>query len=330
VLLFENARNHYDEIKEWYPVWYREIFDMDALWQVYGGKFDEMRNDILRAIDNNFIDYADTATISRWEEKLKIVHDSPRTLQERRNVIKAHIVGHGRIGQQEIKDIVLMFTDGEVSVSFDLGVITIIVRRDIRNIVRFNYADVKRILEERIPAHLSFSLVLSEIITTDYHAAIASDSIHEHITTEDPVPPPEPGLPPPTLSIPSGTYFLGINVSVIRPDDFPDMDVYYFIDGDRSRPFFYTEDSPWAVADDRSFMLFGMADGEISRSVTYNYTIEQPHFKGTITLKHDDFVLSGEITELKQNPAIKADLNMVLDYTDSDFIVSGEVDTLLT
>jgi hypothetical protein len=158
MLLFEHSRDMYEEIKEMYPVWYREVVDMTALWTVFGTKLEEIKNDILRAVDNNFIDYADAATITKLETFLRITHDEPRTIDERRKVIKAFIVGHGKIGQQQIKELVAVFTNNEVGVEFSQGVITVTVVQDITN--PFRSSDVRFILEARIPAHLA--LVLSE------------------------------------------------------------------------------------------------------------------------------------------------------------------------
>ena len=64
--LYENSvPNTYDEIKTWYPVWYRDVLEMDALWQALGSQLDKVRNGIIQAIDNNFIDRADTETLAK-------------------------------------------------------------------------------------------------------------------------------------------------------------------------------------------------------------------------------------------------------------------------
>ncbi len=156
--LYENAYpSTYDEIKTWYPVWYRDVFEMDALWRVWGDQLDGIQAGIIRAIDNNFIDYADAETLTKWEDFFGITYDGPRTIVDRRNLLKAILLGSGHIGQQEIKDMVAVFTDGEIEVQLIGGMIRITVTRDFGD--NFNLYDCHYILDGRIPAHLALDMV---------------------------------------------------------------------------------------------------------------------------------------------------------------------------
>ena len=183
MLIYENAfPSTYEEIKTWYPVWYREVLDMDALWRVFGGQLDEIQAGIIRAVDNNFIDFADARTIARLEDFLRIRHESPLTLEERRNVLRGFMFGRGHIGRAEIKAGVELFTDGAVDVAFAQGgVITV----DITHGSAVNFAGIYMVLGARIPAHLA--LVFSENLTaahasTRYHAGAMSELTVEHFT----------------------------------------------------------------------------------------------------------------------------------------------------
>lgn len=156
--LYENAYpSTYEEIKTWYPVWYRDVFEMDALWRVWGARLDEIQAGIIQAVDNNFIDYADAETLTKWEEFFNITYDGPRTIAERRNLLKALLLGSGHVGQQEIKEIISVFTDGEIEVALDGGTIRITVTRDFGD--SFNLYDCHYILDNRIPAHLALDMV---------------------------------------------------------------------------------------------------------------------------------------------------------------------------
>lgn len=156
--LYDNAYpSTYEEIKTWYPVWYRDVLEMDALWRVWGGQLDEIQAGIIRAIDNNFIDYADAETLAKLEEFFHITYDGPRTLTERRNMIKAIILGQGHVGQKEIKELIAVFTDGEIEVELIGGMVRITVTRDFGD--NFNLYDCHFILDNRIPAHLALDMV---------------------------------------------------------------------------------------------------------------------------------------------------------------------------
>ena len=155
--LYDNAfPSTYDEIKTWYPVWYQDVLEMDAIWRVLGKRLDEIQAGIIQAIDNNFIDLADVETIKKLEEWFGIVYDGPRTLVERRSVVKAFIVGNGHIGQEQIKEIIATFIDGKIEIELIGGMIQITVTRDV--VDRFNLYDCRLILDKRIPAHLRISL----------------------------------------------------------------------------------------------------------------------------------------------------------------------------
>lgn len=156
--LYENAYpSTYEEIKTWYPVWYRDVLEMDALWRVWGGQLDEIQAGISQAIDNNFIDYADAATLTKLETFFGIMYDSPRSLVDRRNLLKALLLGANHIGQKEIKEIISVFTDGQIDVQLIGGMIRITVTRDFGD--NFNLYDCHYILDNKMPAHLALDMV---------------------------------------------------------------------------------------------------------------------------------------------------------------------------
>ena len=156
--LYDNAYpSTYEEIKTWYPAWYRDVLEMDALWRVWGGQLDEIQAGIIRAIDNNFIDYADAETLAKLETFFHITYDGPRTLTERRNMIKAIILGQGHVGQKEIKELIAVFTNGKIDVELIGGMVRITVTRDFGD--NFNLYDCHFILDNRIPAHLALDMV---------------------------------------------------------------------------------------------------------------------------------------------------------------------------
>jgi len=156
--LYENAwRSSYEEIKTWYPVWYREVLEMDALWRAWGAHLDAVQAGIVRAVDNNSIRYADARTIAELEAFLGIVYDGPRTLSERRNVLKALFTGTGHIGQREIKELVSVLADGEIGVALVGGTVQVTVTREMSD--RFNLYDCHLILDKIIPAHLGLSFI---------------------------------------------------------------------------------------------------------------------------------------------------------------------------
>ena len=166
--LYDNAlSSRYEELKTFYPVWYRDVLEMDALWRVFGNRLDEVQAGIVQAIGNCYINTADEEAIKKLEDFLYVTYDGPRTLPERRALVASFFIGNGHIGEKEIKELMAGFTNGEISVALVGGTVEISVSREISD--RFNLADSTYVILKRIPAHLglSFSDVLLPITLTN-------------------------------------------------------------------------------------------------------------------------------------------------------------------
>lgn len=156
--LYDNAfPTLYEEIKRYYPVWYWDVQEMDAIWRVQGGQLEQVRNAVESLIADQFIATSDAATITALEEFLGIAEDSSRTMSDRRQLLNALLSGNSHIGTPEIKEMVAAFTEGEIDVHFDRGEVAVEVKRELAG--RFNRADCARVLYSRLPAHLSLLFI---------------------------------------------------------------------------------------------------------------------------------------------------------------------------
>jgi len=159
--LYDNSYpSGYDELKTYYPVWYREVLEMDALWRVMGQQLDSIQSGITQAVDNCFISTADAETLRKLEEFLYISYEGSRTLEERRALISSFFIGTGHIGEQELKDITALFTNAPISVELIGGTVEISVTRELSD--RFNLIDCLFMILKRIPAHLK--VVFNDIL----------------------------------------------------------------------------------------------------------------------------------------------------------------------
>lgn len=161
--LYDNAWPHvYEEIKRFYPVWYRDVLEMDAIWRAQGTELDGVRATVEALIDNGYIMTADLRTIISLEAFLHIHPTPSQTLQERRQVVATYVRGQDHIGAPEIKSIAGAFTSGVVDVEFALGVISVMVSHPVTE--TFDLDACRALLLTRIPAHLALALV--EVIST--------------------------------------------------------------------------------------------------------------------------------------------------------------------
>lgn len=111
----------YDELKTFYPVFYRDVFEMDAIWRAAGGKLDEIEAGVDAAANDTFISMMDAAALSDMEAFLDIAPNKNRTLEVRRKLVASYFVGANHIGAPEIKELVRGYTGDTPEVKFSKG-----------------------------------------------------------------------------------------------------------------------------------------------------------------------------------------------------------------
>lgn len=151
----------YEELKTFYPVFYRDVFEMDAIWRAAGGGLDEIEDGVDAVVNNNFVSLMDTDALAQMETFLGIPLNQKRTLEARRKLVASYFIGGNHIGSPEIKDIVFRYTGVSSSVEFKNS--RIYVKLFPKDNSTFLPSDVMECLKRKIPAHLSLSLVLAYI-----------------------------------------------------------------------------------------------------------------------------------------------------------------------
>lgn len=157
--LYENALpSTYEEIKRFYPPWYADIKEMDAIWKVQGLELDAIRTALESIISNSYIATADEATIAGLEKFLGITPGAAQSLEERRQIIASSFKGAGsHIGAPEIREIMERFTEeGTITIGFANGVINVTVEKPHNSVC--NYLSGYTVLSNSIPAHLRLDM----------------------------------------------------------------------------------------------------------------------------------------------------------------------------
>lgn len=163
--LYENTpQSHYEESKSYFPSWYADFKEMDAIWRVTGDMLDDIQANILKIIDNASIVNADMDTVYRLEDWLGIRFTSPRTDDARKRFLLMLIAGFGKCSRTKIKQVIKRYTGADSSVTFEIiddernyGLIIDIDRGDADV---FYLADVQFILEKLIPAHIAYKIMV--------------------------------------------------------------------------------------------------------------------------------------------------------------------------
>lgn len=148
----------YNELKSYLPNFYESIADVREFLKAVGIQMDAVDGATMQARDNNFIFRADEKTITRLERFLYIPYDPLRKLEERRKLVASFFIGSGKIGANEIKEIVRVFTPSPTNVTFSDSTINIRITRNISD--TFILADCYFILLRKIPAHLQLVITV--------------------------------------------------------------------------------------------------------------------------------------------------------------------------
>ena len=161
----------YEEIKTFYPVFYRDVFEMDAIWRAAGGGLDEIEDGVDAVTNNTLVSLMDADSLTKMENFLGTQPNESRTLDDRRKSVASYFIGLNHIGSPEIKDIVFRYTGVSPSVGFKNS--RIYVKLFPKDNSTFLPSDVMECLKRKIPAHLSLSLVLTYIPDLSVYVAAA-------------------------------------------------------------------------------------------------------------------------------------------------------------
>ncbi len=151
-------KNNFQELCASMPLFYLEVLEMRAILRAQGRLLDGVCGGMEKLVDVNFILTADEATIRMWEKALKITYTNKLTLDQRKHVVIGYIIGHGHIGEPEIRKIIALYTDFAVDIAFDRGDISITL--DGCGSIPA-YANLLETFAKRIPAHLSLRLTMN-------------------------------------------------------------------------------------------------------------------------------------------------------------------------
>lgn len=167
--LFNNEqRSGYEELVSYYPIFYRDVREMDAILHICGRMLDGMASAMEAIVLNRFIDTMDEEATARMEVFLYLTGNRGRPLGERKRLIHALLVGHGKMSASKIKEVVQVFTGLPAEVDFIKEYIAI--RVPLAGDYQFSLTDIKSTLGKRMPAHLAFyfSFLVGKIIIEEF------------------------------------------------------------------------------------------------------------------------------------------------------------------
>lgn len=142
----------YEELKTFYPVFYRDVFEMDAIWQTCGGGLDQIEDDVDQVAGSTYVSLMNETALSQMEAFLRVPSDPSRTLEERRKLVSSYFLGTGHFGANEIKEITRAFTEGHCEVLFQNSEVYIHIKSEITDTPPTD--DFFFSLRKKVPGHL--------------------------------------------------------------------------------------------------------------------------------------------------------------------------------
>lgn len=160
--IYNGLRNNYEELLSYYPVFYREVYEMTEILKVQGRLADDMQSGIEQVFSNQFIDSADSEVISSYEKILGIVPDSTKSIEERRRFVKARLIGSGKISASVITDMIKSYTGGDVKCTLapcdSKKNNKLYINAERVTGLQIYLQEIETLLDERLPAHIEYEL----------------------------------------------------------------------------------------------------------------------------------------------------------------------------
>lgn len=156
---------NYDQLITYYPRFYREVFEMDAILRAEGGLADGIQNGIDKMLMNCFIDGADEDTLTELEAFLGLSLLKQRTVEERRRFVKSFFAGQGKVSQTRIAEMIRAYTGADtvcVLEPFDEegnNRLDIQFERGNEDIVYVS--DIYTLLAKMLPAHIEYRPIMT-------------------------------------------------------------------------------------------------------------------------------------------------------------------------
>lgn len=156
---------NYDELITFYPRYYREVLEMDAILHAEGELADGIQNGIDLMLLNNFIDSADDDTITKLERFLGLSLMKQRLLEERRRFIKSFFAGQGKVSSTRIAEMIRTYTGADTVCEF----YPFDEERNNRLDIQFErgseatiyISDIYTLLAKMLPAHIEYRAVMT-------------------------------------------------------------------------------------------------------------------------------------------------------------------------
>lgn len=158
------------EMYDYLPPYYREIREVQGIIDPESNEFERLNDEIRDVLAQFFVETA-TWGLEYWERVFGIEHTEPRTIEERRDVIKSRMRGAGVTTVTLVKEVASAYDGGKVEVTENNAEYEVIIKFVDTRGVPSNLEDTKQALREIIPAHLAIRFEFMYLVWDELDSA---------------------------------------------------------------------------------------------------------------------------------------------------------------
>lgn len=148
----------YEELRSYFPSWYANVKEMDAIWHVTGEMLDQFKADLKAVAENLSIATYDTNTIRAIQDWAGASYNTEMSDEVIRTLFFLQIAGFGKCSRGKIIRLLHQLLDTEADVSLidaDLNRNQKLkIDIDISDTDNWDPDDIETLLERIVPAHL--------------------------------------------------------------------------------------------------------------------------------------------------------------------------------
>lgn len=154
--------NSYDELCTYYPTYYKDVEEMQAILKAEGDMADGIKSGVERVIGDCYIDTSDEQTTAKRERFLHIHMHGDRSLADRKRLVKSYFVGAGKMSASLLSDIIGTYTGATSECRFEpcdiAGNNMVYIDSERGTETTFYSSDIIELIRAKLPAHLPFEL----------------------------------------------------------------------------------------------------------------------------------------------------------------------------
>lgn len=160
-MLFDDYyKSSYDQLVTYYPTFYIDVVEMQAVLKAEGDMLDGVKDGIERVFGNCFVDSADEKTIEKLEGFLHIHLRTQKSLEERRRLVKSYLAGSGKLSSALLGDMIAVYTGASSTFEFkpfdEQGNNRLFIDTERGAEISFYPSDIMELISAKLPAHIPY------------------------------------------------------------------------------------------------------------------------------------------------------------------------------